>query len=49
MTGPLEEIKMDHIDNRAGQHALWNKIVEVAGGVGYPTQDPAPTERRLAG
>ncbi len=49
MTGPLEAIEMDHIDNRAGQHALWNKTVEVAGGVGYPTRDRAPTERKLAG
>jgi NAD(P)-dependent dehydrogenase (short-subunit alcohol dehydrogenase family) len=39
MTGPLAEIEMDHIDNRAGQRALWNKTVEVAGGVGFPTGD----------
>lgn len=39
MTGPLEEIEMDHIKNRAGQRALWNKTVEVAGGVGYPARD----------
>ncbi len=49
MIGPLEEIELDHINSRAGQHALWNKTVEVAGGVGYPSQDSAPTEQRLAG
>jgi len=49
MTGPLEAIEMDHIIDRAGQHALWNKTVEVAGGVGYPSQDSAPIERKLAG
>lgn len=36
MTGPLEEIRMDHFDDRAAQTALWNVTSRVAGGVGYP-------------
>lgn len=36
MTGPLVEIRMDHIDNPQGQKALWNVTTKVAGGVGYP-------------
>ena len=39
MTGPLVEIEMDHIKNREGQRALWNKTVEVAGGVGVPARN----------
>ncbi|MFV1963301.1 MAG: SDR family NAD(P)-dependent oxidoreductase, partial [Acidimicrobiia bacterium] len=48
MIGPLEEIEMDHIQSRAGQGALWNKTVEVAGGVGFPTMESKPTEQELA-
>ena len=36
MTGPLHEIEMDHIKDRAAQQALWNVTSKIAGGVGYP-------------
>ena len=36
MTGPLHEIEMDHIKDRAAQQALWNVNSKIAGGVGYP-------------
>jgi NAD(P)-dependent dehydrogenase (short-subunit alcohol dehydrogenase family) len=49
MTGPLEEIEMDHITHRAGQRALWNKTVEVAGGVGYPAGDSESTSEPPTG
>ena len=49
MIGPLEAIEMDHINDRNGQRALWNMTVEVAGGVGYPTRESAPTERKFVG
>jgi NAD(P)-dependent dehydrogenase (short-subunit alcohol dehydrogenase family) len=35
MTGPIEEITMDHFDNPEGQRALWNVTAELVG-VGYP-------------
>ena len=35
MTGPLAQVELDHIDDRAGQTAAWNVTVELAG-VGYP-------------
>lgn len=38
MVGPLVEIDMDHLDNPAGQKALWNATVVAAGGVGYPSR-----------
>lgn len=38
MTGPLTEIRMDHFDDPAAQHALWNVTSKIAGGVGYPAR-----------
>ena len=35
MTGPLEEIRLDHILDTDGQRALWNVTVRIAGGVSY--------------
>ena len=35
MTGPLHQVQLAHIDDRASQDAAWNATVEVAG-VGYP-------------
>ncbi len=37
MTGPLEEMQMDHFTNDAAQTALWKVTSRVAGGVSYPT------------
>ncbi len=36
MTGPIEEMRMDHVDNHAAQTALWNVTSRLAGGVSYP-------------
>ena len=38
MTGPLTEIRMDHVDNPAGSRALWAVASTVSGGVGEPLQ-----------
>ena len=38
MTGPIEEVRLDHLDNPAAQQALWNVTTKVAGGVGYPAR-----------
>ena len=36
MTGPLVRIQMDHLDNRAGQAALWSVTGRLAGAVETP-------------
>ena len=36
MTGPIEEIQMDHFADSEAQRALWNVTSRVAGGVTYP-------------
>jgi NAD(P)-dependent dehydrogenase (short-subunit alcohol dehydrogenase family) len=36
MTGPLAEVRLDHLDNAAGRQALWNVTSRVAGGVSFP-------------
>ncbi|MCP4303413.1 MAG: SDR family NAD(P)-dependent oxidoreductase [bacterium] len=36
MTGPIEEMEMDHFSDREAQRALWNVTSRVAGGVAYP-------------
>jgi len=36
MIGPLVEVDLDHLNDLAGQQALWNVTTKVAGGVGYP-------------
>lgn len=38
MTGPIEEMRLDHLDNPAAQRALWNVASKVASGVGYPAR-----------
>ena len=35
MTGPLMEIRMDHIDNPEAQRALWNVTIQAAGDIGH--------------
>ena len=37
MIGKLTEVDLPHIDDKAGQEALWNTTVKVSGGVGYPS------------
>ena len=37
MIGDLTQVDLDHIDYVAGQEALWNTTVKVAGGVDYPS------------
>jgi NAD(P)-dependent dehydrogenase (short-subunit alcohol dehydrogenase family) len=36
MTGPIEEIRMEHFADRDAQRALWKVTSRVAGGVTYP-------------
>ena len=37
MTGPLAEIRLEHIDHDESRKALWAVTSRVAGGVGYPS------------
>ena len=37
MIGHLTQVDLDHIHYIAGQEALWNTTVKVAGGVDYPS------------
>lgn len=36
MIGPLQDLTEPRISNRASQEAVWNTVVGLAGGVGYP-------------
>ena len=36
MTGPLQDLTEPRISDQASQEAVWNVIVGLAGGVGYP-------------
>lgn len=38
MTGPLHELDLPHVRDRASQAAAWDATVKVAGGIGYPTK-----------